>query len=397
MWIIPLLALVCGIYALWQNLPIATLFWPSVLLGGLLFLTAAQAKPETRLRNISGLCLIAAFTISLAALLAQNGLPLVGVELALVVSALALLVGWALKSTSSVLLSTFSSLLYLSSSFPELGLTTGLTDDVSQLGAGLMPWIILGQVTLARRIRSSIVLLTAIIAGYIWFGTLTKSMPLTALTGVIFAVAAAHYWLGKAWAETDKFGANIHRTCAWVVAIAAALYVQSIWMRVDAGQAKPFWPPNTLWWAVLSIAMFALFLASLMRYKTSHITLSGIFIVWMVVATLPLAAAKPDLIYALFDAVPGLNARPGFGLIIGAIIIAAGFIWLLNGLRRGHLMEMYIGAGAIAIEAMILFQPSRFDTDLGVIFLVSLICALCVGGLIAGTSHDRSDPRRNYA
>ena len=341
--------------------------------------------------------MVAAFTTGLAAFLAQNGFTLIGVELALLISGLALVVGWVFRSAPSVLLSTFSGLLYLASSHPELGLTTGLTDQASQLGAGLIPWVVLGQIVLAQKVRSSIALFTAVIAGYICLYTVTKDMPLSALAGLGFAVAAAHYWLGRAWAETYKFGADIHRISAWVVAIGTAIYIQSIWLSVDAGQAKPFWPPNTLWWAVLGVSMFTLFVASLMRYKTSHVTLSGIFIVCLAVAALPAATAKPDLVFALFDAIPGLNARPGLGLVIGAIIIAAGFIWLVGGLRRGRFLDMCIGAGAIGVEAIILFQPARFNTDLSVVFIMSLICALCIGGLVAGASPDRSSPFGSYA
>ena len=154
---------------------------------------------------------------------------------------------------------------------------------------------------------------------------------------------------------------------------------------------------NTLWWSALGVAMFTLFLAALMRYKTSHITLLGIFIVNLAVLALPLATAKPDLIYTAFEAIPGLNARPGLGLVIGAIIIAVGFTWLVGGLKRGRLLDIAIGATAIGIEALILFQPAEFNADLGVTFVVSLICALCIGGLIAGATPDNTHSAGNYA
>lgn len=396
-WMVPLLALVFAAYVLWQTFPLTALFWPSILIGTLLLLTAAQAERDSRIRNVSGLMMVAAFATTLAAFLAQNGFSLIGVELILLVSALALATGWIFKSAPSVLLSTFSGLIHLGSAYPELGLTTGLSDDVSQLGAGLMPWIILGQIMVAQKIKSSVVLFTAVLAGYIWLGTLAKDMPLSALAGLGFAVAAAHYWLGKAWADTGKFGADVHRVFAWVIAMSAALYIQTIWLNTDAGQAKPFWPPSELWLVILGLSMFALFVASLMRYKTSHISLLGIFIICPVVIALPLATAKPDLIHIAFDAVPGLNARPGLGLVIGAVITASGFIWLVGGLKNGRFLDMSIGALAIGIEAMVLFQPARFDADLGVIFVVSLICALCTGGLIAGASRDDRQPLSNYA
>ncbi len=396
-WMAPLLSVCFGLYALSQNLPLSVLFWPSVAIGTVLLFTAAKAEPKSRLRNVCGLLMVAAITIGLAAFLAQNGFTLVAMELAFLVSILALLSGWIFRSEPSVLLSTFAGLFYLASSFPELGLTTGLANQTSQLGGGLLPLVILGQIVLAQKVKSTAVLFAALVTAYVWFGTFAKDMPLAALTGLSFAVAAAHYWLSKAWSETNMFGANVHRVCAWVIAMGAALYVQSLWLDTNAGQATPFWPPNTLWWAVLGGAMFALFVASLMRYKTSHISLLGIFIICSAVVVLPLATAKPDIIHAAFDAVPGLNARPGLGLVIGAIIIASGFIWMVSGLKHGRLLDMSIGALAIGIEVMVLFQPARFDADLGVIFVVSLICALCTGGLIAGASPDRNHARGDYA
>jgi len=397
-WLMPLFALLFAAYAITQNLALTDLFWPSLIIATLLLLTAARAERDSQLRSLSGLLVVAAATTGLAALLSQNGFTLINVELALLVSALALISGWIFKSMPSVLLSTFSGLFYLASAYPELGLTTGLADQQSKLGTGVVPWIILGQIILGQKFKSSVVLFAAIIAGYIWLGTLATEMPLPALAGLGFAVAAAHYWLGKAWADTGRFGADIHRICAWVMGLVAALYIQSIWLSVGSGQAKPFWPPDTFWWTVLGTAMFTLFVASLMRFKTSHITLPGIFIICLAVAALPVAMAKPDLIYTVFEKIPGLNARPGLGLMIGATIIAGGFFWVIGGLRRGQMLDMIIGALAIGIEAMVLFQSSRFDADLGVIFVASLICALCIGGLIAGASPDRSQPSSaNYA
>lgn len=395
--IMPMLALLSGAYAFLQNLPLTSLLWPSFIIGTFLVLTTTQSEPESRLRNISGLLIVACLATGLAAFFSINGLALIAMELALLVTTLALVIGWIFKSKPTVLLSIFSALFYLASLNPELGLTTGLTDQVSLLGAGILPWLILGQVILARKVQSSAGLFLAIIAGYIWLGVSVKDMPLSAIAGLLFAIATTHYWLSKVWAESGNFGANIHRICAWVIALSSAVYVQSIWLNIDSGQAKPFWSPNGLWWSGLGIALFTLFLATLMRYKTSHITLLGIFIICLAVAALPIAIAKPDLYYLAFEAIPGLDARPGLGLVIGAIIIATGFIWVMEGLKRDQGLSVAIGTTAIAIETFILFRPDKFNVDLGVTFILSLICALCIGGLIAGSAPDETHSPRNYA
>ena len=143
--------------------------------------------------------------------------------------------------------------------------------------------------------------------------------------------------------------------------------------------------------------MLIIFVTSLMRYKRSHISLLGIFIVCAVAIIIPIATVKPDLIQAVFHTLPGLNARPSLGLLIGAIVIASGFIWLVQGLKRVQVFDMVLGAGAIGIEALVLFQPDRFNSDVAVAFIASLISALCVGGLIVGFTPEKNPSIGNYA
>ncbi len=395
-WCLPLFAALFGVFALWQNLPLAGLLWPSAIFAVLLCLTAAQAKRDSRLRNISGLLLSAAVTIALTAFLSQNGFTLIAVEVALVLSAVALLVGWIFNSTPSILLSALSALLYLASFYPQLGLTTGIADQISQLGAVILPGLIVGQIIVSQKVRTSLAVFAAICAGYIWLETAAGDIPQSAMAGLMFVIAAAQFCLGRAWCETKKFGANIHRFLAWAVMIGSAVYIQSIWL-METGPAQPFWPPNRFWWVVSGLAMLTLFVAAMIQYKTSQLSLPGIFIICLTVGSIPLATARPDMVFAVFDAVPGLNARPGSGLIMGAAIIAAGLIWLVGGLRRGSFVNIIMGAVTIGVQAIVLLQPQRFDTDLAVVFIVSLICALCIGGLIAGASPDSRSQLTNYA
>jgi len=115
--------------------------------------------------------MIAAFAVSINSWLAQSGFSLVNMELTLLIAGLALVTGWMFKSTPAALLSTFSTLLYLANFHPELGLMTGISDRISQLGSGILPIIILAQIILSERLRSSVALFFAIISAYIWIGT----------------------------------------------------------------------------------------------------------------------------------------------------------------------------------------------------------------------------------
>ena len=98
-----------------------------------------------------------------------------------------------------------------------------------------------------------------------------------------------------------------------------------------------------------------------------------------------------------FDEIPGLDAQPGFGLMIGATILSCSLIWIVKGLKNGSLVNVLIGTFAIGIEAVILLRPNYFSADFAVIFVVSLICALCIGGLIAGSTKDHTETLPNYA
>lgn len=376
---------------------VETLLWPSLIIGFALLLTGRRSEENSRLRNVSGLLMVAAFSTALFSWFAQNGFQLLGIEMALLVSGLALLAGWAFKSRPAAMLSAFATLIYLASLYPEIGLMTGISDQLSQFGSGLIPILILCQVLLAHKLKSIGVLLTSLTAAYLWLVTATDGLPLEPLAGLGFVVCAAHYAFGKARSERGAFGGNLHRLMPWAIALTAALYVQSIWMLEDAGIAKSVWTATRLWWVVLTAAIAVLFLVSLMRYKNSQISLPGVFIVCAAVLIFPIASAKPDLIYSVFDAVPGLDARPGLGLMISAVIIAAGFLLLLKGLKSDQILELSLGALTISIESVMLFRPESFNTDLGVIFVVSLICALCLGGLIAGASDPSRPQLKQYA
>lgn len=397
LWLVPVLSILAGIYAIWQSTPLNILFWPSLGFGAVLFSITIWAEQNSALKNVSGLAMIAAFAVSINSWLAQAGFSLVNMELALLIAGLALVTGWMFKSIPAVLLSSFSTLVYLASLYPELGLMTGISDQISQLGSGILPIVILAQIILSERLRSSFVLFFGIISAYIWIGTLTTDMPLKILAGLGFAIAAAHYWLGKARLEADKFGGRIHQICGWLIAFVAVIYVQIAWLSMDPGQAKPVWTPNTFWWAAFTTAAATLFITSLMRYKSSHISLVGIFIISFAVVAIPLATAKPELTFLVFDKIPGLDARPGLGLMMGAVILASGLIWLVSGLMNGRKIDASMGTIVIGTEAFILFQPENYNTDLGVIFVLSLICALCFGGLIAGASSDLTQPREHSA
>jgi len=389
-WTAPVLAILMVGYVLLQNPDLGPLIWPAALMSACLALTAFRAKPHSRLRNISAMMLIGGTTACLAGALAQNGFALLTVELVLLTSIVALIAGWVLKSRPAGMLSVFASLGYLASLLPQLGLFTGLIDEVSQIGLAIIPLLLVGQAVLSYRLHSRTILLAVLTTAYGWLMISATDIPLSALAGIGFSIAAAHYCVGQAWMARGVFGSRVHIMFSVGLALLGAYYIQSFWMSAETGQAKPFWPPNNFWWAAFGISIFALFTACLARYKSSQISLIGIFAISFAAVVLPLATAKPDFVYQAFAYVPGLEASPGLGLIIGASIIAFGLIWIVKGLKENRLLDVLIGTAAIGIEGLILYSPDRLNMDFGVVFLVSLIFALCIGGLIAGSTADQN-------
>ena len=154
----------------------------------------------------------------------------------------------------------------------------------------------------------------------------------------------------------------------------------------------PAWIPTQIWWGAFLGAALILFVSSLIRFKHSYITLPGIFILSLSAAVLPLASIKPGLIRDIFSSIPGLLPAPGFGLVIGAVIMAAGMAWIVNGLRKSQFVNIIVGTVLIGTQVLILMAPGRIDLDGVIIFLTSLIGALCIGALIAGASLDHSRP-----
>jgi hypothetical protein len=389
-WAAPVAAILMTAYSLFMDASMQSLIWPTSMMGALLAWTAALAAPQSSLRNVSALLMIGAATLSISGALFLNGFSLLAVEIMVLTSAIALFLGWIFKSRPAVMLSSLSALSYLASLFPELGLFSGLIDELSHIGLALIPILLLGQAVLGQHLRSSAIIIIVLAAGYIWLFAYAKDMPVSALVGIGFALASAHYCLGRAWEARGIFGARTHIAFAALVALIGAFYIQTQWMSANMGQAKPFWPPSNFWWGAFGLAMLSLFIASLMRYKDSQISLVGIFVISLAALILPLATAKPDVVHTVFDYIPGLNANPGLGLVIGATIIAFSLICIVSSLKSGQLLGVLLGAIAIGMQSYVLYQPDYLNMDFGVIFVVSLICALCVGGLIAGSTPNRS-------
>ncbi|WP_189581345.1 hypothetical protein [Litorimonas cladophorae] len=396
MWLVPLAAFAAGLAAWWYRLPAENLVWPAASIGTILIGVAALSRSAWRIKNFSTLMAIGAFSTALFAAASQAGITLYATDISVIASATSITLAWVFKSRPALMLSGFSALVLLASLTPEISTGLGIGAPTSQGWLPLFPVLIGAQALLAMKVGSHGTLFVTIVAAYGYVVTIGSGLPPLPLAGFIFAVAAAHYRLGKAWADTAVFAARLHINIGWVMALGAAFYVQSHWLTADASHTETLWPANRMWMTAVGLAAFALFLSSIMRYKHSQITLTGIFLVSSSALVIPVASVRPDLLYFVFDAVPGLPARPGFGVLIGAVIIASGVAWVVNGIRKSEFFEMTLGALVIVMQVLILFNPNFMTMDFAIVFTLALICALCVSGLIAGTSLNHARPAKRY-
>lgn len=397
LWVLPFAALSAGLWAWLNMIPTGQILWPAAAIGMMLLLSAAAAKSSYQNRDLCVLTATGAFATSLFAATTQTGVALFPTDIAVMVATLSLGLSWVFKSRPALLLSGFSGLVWLASLQPTVSEYLGLGVPATQAWLPLFPILILAQAILAKYLRTYAPMVVTIMAAYGIAAIVGTTFPSLALAGVLFAAAAAHHRLGKAWADMGTFAARLHITTGWLVAIGAATVIQSHWLNEEAGQAAPLWLPTEGWWIALVVSGFGLFISSILRYKHAQITLSGIFLVSAAASILPIASLRPDLIYYAFDLLPGLPARPGFGFIIGAAIMASSIGWIVNGLRTGKLLDILLGSAVVAIQVMILFTPGEITLDFGIVFVLAFICALCVSGLIAGSSLSHSRPARRYA
>ncbi|WP_427451085.1 hypothetical protein [Litorimonas sp. WD9-15] len=363
---------------------------------GLVWAGFCKRVEAWRSREFTLLTVIGAGFLALFGTAALAGISLNTIDMAMIVACLSLAIAVMYKSAPALLTSVFATTLWLFAFIPALNMMFGLGESNSFGWTMLLPILLVGQIILSSKLQNTACLAVSLLASYGWIAWLgvTANIPVTALAGLGFAIGVAHHRIGKSLKDENRFGAAWQSWLGVIAALGAALFLQSIWLNPDMGQAIPGWMPTQIWWAGLGVTTLALFIASLQRYKNSRITLSGIFILSAATLILPIVSIRPDLVRDVFAAIPGLGAAPGFGLIIGAAIMAAGLAWITNGLRRLKLFNVIIGAALVGIQGIVLLAPGRANLDLGIVFICSLIAALCIGGLVAGASLDHSRPAR---
>lgn len=318
----------------------------------------------------------------------------------LLMSLTPLLIGYILKSRICVLASICASLLWAALSF------TGIIEFSNIMI--VFPAIWAAQIMTATKIRSGMAITLAVLTGYYWAVSfifeswIAGNLPLTFAAATIFVVGTAHHRSGKAAEDKKITGNSIHIYIGWAAAIIGAIGFQYFWLSPDALQSSTatLSPQGLgLWKGVTLAALAVIFCGAIIRYKYSQITLPGIFLVTAVSAIIPMMLWFPALTQKSVAAIPGVNAMPTIGILIGSGVLAAALAMVLNGIRRHSPIMMALGIAAIFTQAYLLIKPEFITLDNLVVFGAGLLASLAISATIAGSSlsHQAPAPRLKHA
>ena len=307
---------------------------------------------------------------------------------------LSVTMGDALKSRIAILISICATLLWAMVSF--IG-----SAPINNI-AILFPMLIGLQIYSGSRIESKIAITLSIITGYFGLiGFLITSwtqnlIPLTFASSLLFIIGAAHYRAGKAAEDLKISGSKIHIYIGWIMAMTCAVIFQQFWLgqtTIIESSVALSKSGLMIWKSAVSLSILAIFISGIIRYKHKQITLTGIFLLTVLSGLIPSMMWFPNWPETLAANIPGITPVPAFGIAIGAVITAASLGFSLNGIRRKSYIMLFLGLIFLAIETVLLIDPSLMTLDHIIVFFAVLLTALSVNGIIAGNSlafHDKA-------
>lgn len=394
-----LLILAAG-FSFFALLPWQQTRWIGV--AGLVALGIAAFTPREK-RELPILAACTALTAVLPVFASVSELTLGLTDLALVVTLLTGAIAWLYASRTGLMFSLMASAVWLFSLLPMAQSALGL-DAISQQSWWPVAGMALGlQYIAARRLRQGLALgLVAALAYGCCIILLTQNgFSAMAISGLIFAIGAAQALYGKARGTTQPVTAGVNRSIGILAAITATLFLQTIWLDPAMNEISAIPAPKMIWWSAFALAAGGTFIASMIRYKANQSTLLGAFLLSAILAILPLSSQYPDAVRTLLSGIAGFSPAPGFGIMIGAAVLATSLFWVVKSLMRGRTLALFGSSLLFAIEILIL---GRYDIgieslDLGaldftVLFGASLIAALAIGGLVSG-GLERDTPQQS--
>lgn len=315
------------------------------------------------------------------------GLTLTLIDTMILMSVLSLVIGYSLKSRMAILASICCTVLWAVMSIIGVMPFNNM--------AALFPVLTILQIHAGMRIKSALPIILSTLAGYLGLIGLLTSLwvenliPASFAVSLVFIIGVAHHRVGKASEDSKIICSNIHIFSGWIIAVLSAMIFQSLWLSpnaVPSNESILSASGLNLWKIAVSLSILTIFISGIVRFKHSQITLLGIFLLTICSALIPLMMWMPSWPEAFAAAIPGISAKPAFGIIIGAAIIAAGLGFALNGIRRGSRFMLLLGLSTLGVEVFLLINPNLMSVDNVIVFSASFITALAIGGSIAGDS-----------
>jgi len=257
------------------------------------------------------------------------------------------------------------------------------------------PVIAAVQLYYASVLRSKVSVIAATLTAYAWLighcflFVSSGSISILMAAGILFIAALTQYRWGKAFEDEISFGSPIHTHFGWIVAIVSALTAQHFWLFPDNAiwqNTSSSFLGGMAWQLITALALTAIYLSGLVRWKHGRVTKIGAFAATLIAALLPLTIWAEPAINMIVTAIPGMYASPTIGLIIAGGILASGIGMALNGIRRNNTKMIMLAMLAIGAQIVMLMTPSLITFENVMVFGLSLIFALGLGGLMAGKS-----------
>ncbi len=364
--------------ALWSAYLSKNLFKPrlgeltvlTALLGFIGMLLTASTQLGFPLQTAGGICILAAASLSVAALTYSR--------IALIASISSCLV-WAALNFDG----------YLPQSTAMIAL----------------PFLIAGQTLLSAKFQSRTAMFAAVMVTYVWLGGFAWSQymsgalsPLFLAVG-LFLVGGVHLQVAKAADDEALDSAPLHILFSWSMAMCGLIAVQhyslfpghEVW--TSGGITAPL---QKMGWGLIVLTVLGVIgLAGLVRRRHGRMTIAAVALMSSLYALLPLAVWFEDYLTATAFAQTGTAPHPAFGMFICGVVIANALVFMFNNIRRKRRILSIAGLAVIGLQADFAIKGDFLTSGDNVLLLVlGLIMGIGFAALLARAHFDPHAPQK---
>lgn len=342
----------------------------TALLGFIGMLLTASTQLGFPLQTAGGICLLAAASLMVAALTWSR--------IALMASISACL-GWAALHFDG----------YLAPS----------------MAMAFLPLLIAGQILLGARLKSRAAMFAAVIVTYVWLGGFAWSQyaagalsPLFLAAGM-FLIGGVHLQVSKAADDEGLDSTPIHILFAWCLAMTGLIGVQ----HYSLFPGHDIWSGGMItaalhklgWGALMATCLGLIGLAGLVRRRHGRMTFLTVFVMTGLYALLPLSVWFEDYLTHVAITQSGSQPHPGFGMLLGGVILASALTFVMNNIRRKRYILSMAGLGVIGLQGDLSLRGDFLQSgDNVLLMVVGLIVGISISAMLARAQFDPDAPQR---